>query len=122
VLDGDGIIVTVNRAWRRFAADNGDPELTHCGPGSNYLAVCNANATQDADDGAFARQANDGLRAVLEGRSHSFSMQYPCRLEDRTLSFLMHAAPIEHPAGGILVSHIDITSLSSDAKDGAGYA
>jgi two-component system CheB/CheR fusion protein len=122
VLDGDGIITTVNRAWRRFAAENGDPELAHSGPGCDYMAVCNAEETQAGDDAAFALQAQDGLRAVLEGRSDSFSMQYPCRIKDRTLTFLMHAAPIEHPAGGILVSHIDITALSTDSQDRVDHA
>jgi two-component system CheB/CheR fusion protein len=121
VLNNDGIITTVNRAWRRFAAENGDPHLAYTGPGCDYMAVCNPKDAQGGDDAALAIQAKAGLRAVLEGRSESFSMQYPCRIKDRTLSFLMHAAPIEHPAGGILVSHTDITSRSTDSGHQANH-
>ena len=42
-LDRDGVIVSVNEAWRLFAAANGgDPART--GPGMSYLGVCAAAA------------------------------------------------------------------------------
>jgi two-component system CheB/CheR fusion protein len=106
VLDVHGTILRVNDAWRRFAAIGGDPDLRHSGVGSNYLSVCGQASDADAD----ARQAHQGLREVLSGRLASFSMQYPCHSQGRELWFLMHAAPVVHPSGGAVVSHIDITT------------
>ena len=41
VLDGDGVVTSVNRAWREFSAANGgDPERT--GVGVSYAAACAA--------------------------------------------------------------------------------
>ena len=39
VLDRDGVLTSVNRAWREFSSANGgDPERT--GVGMSYVAVC----------------------------------------------------------------------------------
>jgi two-component system, chemotaxis family, CheB/CheR fusion protein len=117
VLDAQGTILLVNEAWRRFAADNGDTELRHSGPGSNYLRVCASAALEDPD----ARRAHDGVSAVLAGRVPSFTLQYPCESRGRRLWFLMHAAPVAHTGGGAVVSHIDITSwAAAQDKEHAG--
>jgi two-component system CheB/CheR fusion protein len=116
VLDGNGIITIVNRAWREFAASNGDPDLSTTGIGSDYLSVCDIN---QSDDGSFAARAHDGLIGVINGSLSSFSLKYPCHSPDRDQWFLMHAAPIEHPSGGIIVSHIDITEWDRNSSDHA---
>jgi two-component system CheB/CheR fusion protein len=120
VLDAQGSILMVNAAWRRFAADNGDAELRHSGPGSNYLRVCASAALSDPD----ARRAHDGVSDVLEGRRPRFSMQYPCHSRDRQLWFLMQAAPVSHAGGGAVVSHVDITAWveRGAAPDAAPWA
>ncbi len=64
VLDGNGVITVVNRAWREFAASNGDPDLSHTGIGSDYLSVCDIDKS---DDGSVAARAHDGLIGVLNG-------------------------------------------------------
>jgi two-component system CheB/CheR fusion protein len=115
VLDGNGIITVVNRAWREFAASNGDPDLSKTGIGSDYLSVCDINKS---DDGSVAARAHDGLIGVLNGSLPSFSLKYPCHSPERDQWFLMHAAPIEHPNGGIIVSHIDITHWDGTSGDG----
>ncbi len=105
VVDPQGTITLVNAAWRRFAGDNGDAALKHSGPGRNYLDICARAADQDDD----ARRAHEGLSAVLAGRSPSFTLQYPCHTADQRRWFLMHVAPVAHPGGGAVVSHIDVT-------------
>jgi two-component system CheB/CheR fusion protein len=112
VLDRNGKITMVNRAWRRFADQNGDPSLAATGVGSDYLAVCDVDG---CDDAPYAERAREGLRAVLAGRQPSFSMQYPCHSPDTERWFLMHAKPIDHPAGGVVISHTDISPWYSDA-------
>jgi len=105
VVDLHGAITRVNEAWRRFATENGDPAERCTGPGHNYLRVCAEAALSDAD----ARRAHEGLTAVLEGRIPMFQMHYPCHAPDQERWFMMYAAPIRHPAGGAVVSHVDIS-------------
>ena len=109
VLDNHGTITLVNSAWRAFAAANGDPELRHSGPGSNYLQVCAAAAHTEPD----ARAAYEGLQEVLTGRRPHFTLQYPCAVNHTQLWFLMHVGPVRHASGGVVVSHIDITAWAS---------
>jgi two-component system, chemotaxis family, CheB/CheR fusion protein len=110
VVDPQGTITLVNAAWRRFASDHGDEALQHSGPGRNYLQVC-ANAAASDDD---ARRAYEGLSAVLSGQAQRFTLQYPCHTADRSRWFLMHVAPVAHPGGGAVVSHIDITTWAQE--------
>ena len=56
-----------------------------------------------------ARQAYDGLSAVLKGQRMEFTMQYPCHSDTQERWFLMHVAPVAHPGGGAVVSHLDIS-------------
>lgn len=114
VLDSQGVITLVNRAWREFAVANGDADLTCSGIGANYLSVCDLGA-----DGAShgARAALDGIRAVLEGRSESFAMEYPCHSPQERRWFAMHVAPIRHPGGGVIVSHINVSQWSDSGLD-----
>ncbi len=74
IINGDGVIVFVNAAWRAFAKENGlDP--SRVGLGASYLEVC---AKARGEDAASAREASAGIRSVLENRSRFFSMEYPC--------------------------------------------
>lgn len=116
VVDSRGTITAVNAAWRRFATANGDPQLLASGPGSNYLKACAEAALEDA----YARQALEGLGAVLQGRLPVFTLRYPCQSQGRRLWFLMHAAPVAHPVGGAVVSHIDITPWVEPETGGPG--
>jgi two-component system CheB/CheR fusion protein len=113
VVDGHGTITMVNAAWRRFAQENGDPDLRASGPGTNYLKVCAESALHDA----HARLAHEGLSGVLDGRRSSFTLQYPCESRGRRLNFLMHVAPVAHRAGGAVVSHIDVSSWFDGGAD-----
>jgi PAS domain-containing protein len=109
VVDGDGVIVLVNETWRRFAVDNG-PEAgqpaRHTEVGSNYLAVCQASAQSRSDD---SQPALEGIRAVLDGRLPSFSLEYPCHSPDQQRWFSMRVTPLGEGWRGAVIFHIDIT-------------
>ena len=96
ILDGYGEILSINRAWRDFAAAHGagakfdlpltcaasdtaagaPPEPPASPPPSarvNYLAVCDALSGRHMPDaGAFAA----GIRAVAEGHRDEFGIEY----------------------------------------------
>lgn len=74
VVDGDGVIIAVNRAWREFGSSNGaTPQLAN--EGINYLAICERAARQE---GGHAAEFLQGIRDVIAGRCERFAMEYPC--------------------------------------------
>jgi hypothetical protein len=74
LVERSGTIVAVNKAWRRFARDNG-AELGKVSEGANYLGVCDGSRGEQSED---ARSFAEGLRAVLSGTEESFAMEYSC--------------------------------------------
>ena len=104
VVDPAGRIVMVNAAWRRFAAANGDADLSRSGVGVNYLEACHSAGTDDD-----ATRAARGLRGVLEGTLPTFSMEYPCHSPTETRWFVMNVTPVVGSAFGAVVSHMNIS-------------
>ena len=103
VLDREGVILSVNRAWQRFASENGispGKPVPHTGIGANYLAVCQSSA------GSSAMSARDGIQALIEGRLQTFSMEYPCHSAEQQRWFSMVVTPF---GDGVVVTHTDIT-------------
>jgi PAS domain S-box-containing protein len=78
VLDEQGTIVTANKAWKEFAAQN--PLLSfHGGEGTNYLAMCDTFAANGSAEAAtFAQE----IRDILAGNQQQFVREYPCQNPD----------------------------------------
>jgi len=103
VLDAEGEIILTNRAWARFAADNGAGATAG---GGNYLAVSDAAAGE-----ATAVKAAAGLRAIISGHLHEFSLEYPCHSPTLERWYLMHATRYTGPgAARVVVVHVDVTA------------
>lgn len=76
VLDENGVILSVNRAWHEFAEANPPVPSDHF-VGENYLAVCDAAQGENAKEAAaFAT----GLRSVLQNEREQFKLEYPCNV------------------------------------------
>ncbi len=107
VLDAEGTIIEVNRAWSTFA-ENNPPVSANAGKGANYLAICDA---AEGDDAAQARAFAEGIRSVLCGRRDAFEMEYPCHSPDEQRWFI---GRVTRFAGDntqrVVVSHENITS------------
>jgi two-component system CheB/CheR fusion protein len=106
VLNTDGLITLVNKAWQRFAADNGNPDLQHSGVGVNYLEIF--RDIHEPNDGT-AIAAQRGVSDVLAGRISHFSLQYPCHSPTEERWFVMHVSAIDGDQSGAVVSHINVT-------------
>lgn len=103
VLDGDGTILMVNGAWRRFADENHGVHPAYW-VGENYLEIC-----ERADD-ALARTAVEGLGAILDGSTDHFRAEYPCHSPDEQRWFVMEAAGFDRDGERYLfVCHVNIT-------------
>jgi PAS domain S-box-containing protein len=102
VLDADGIIVAVNRAWRRFGeAAGAEPEAT--GPGASYLDVC------ERSGGVEALAAAEGIRAILAGAREEFHMDYPCHAPGEDGWFSLRVTRLSGVDHGAVAFHIDIS-------------
>jgi hypothetical protein len=73
IVDSSGAIVAVNKAWKRFAMDNG-ADLSKVLEGANYLHVCERAMGEQSQ---YAHSFGEGLRSVLCSREERFAMEYP---------------------------------------------
>ncbi|MCG5500265.1 PAS domain S-box protein, partial [Ectothiorhodospira lacustris] len=114
LLDAQGVIVSVNEAWRHF----GDANAAQCpgyGVGVDYLRVCDQ---AQGEGSAEASQAAAGIRAVLAGKTKRFSLEYPCHSPTEKRWFLMSATPLTEDGGnGAIVMHIDISERRQAEED-----
>jgi len=109
VLDRNGIILTVNKSWVRFAIANGTTDglpARHVDPGINYLKICRESRGESSER---AMAAHDGILAVLEGIQPYFSLEYPCHSPTVRRWFTMTVTPLGMGESGVVVSHTDIT-------------
>jgi diguanylate cyclase (GGDEF)-like protein len=105
VIDNDGVIVAVNRAWQDFTEEN-PPVSTHAGVGAQYLDVCRSASGPDSEDAAkFAL----GVQSVLQGKAASFEMEYSCHSPTQNRWFSGDVTPLENERGGAVISHTTIT-------------
>jgi len=106
VIDRDGTIVYVNRAWITFGTENG---LSSGYPwlGSNYLKVCNGS---NFNGDSLAGEAVQGLRDVLSGKCASLYFEYPCHSPAEKRWFIMRVTPLHGGTGKhFVISHQNIT-------------
>ncbi len=105
VLDEEGRIIAVNRAWRSFAEANGSQDSSHF-VGASYTAVCGAAARVDA----MAASVLEGIRAVRDGRQDLFVLEYPCHSPTTERWFILRVTRCTAGERNFLiVAHSDIT-------------
>jgi PAS domain S-box-containing protein len=106
VLNGQGDIIHINDAWKRFAAANGGGSDPRLGVGMNYLDVCRS-ASQSLD--LEAHIALTGIEEVLTGVLKEFEIEYPCHGPNEQRWFQMRVTPLAGFDGGAVISHTEIT-------------
>ncbi|HSN92853.1 MAG TPA: CHASE domain-containing protein [Anaeromyxobacteraceae bacterium] len=106
VLDEQGRILSVNRAWREFGAANGAPPGGIV-EGTPYLATCDGASGSGAEEAArFASR----LRDLLEGRAGAFSLEYPCHSPTARRWFVVRASRFaDRGLARVVVAHHDVT-------------
>jgi PAS domain S-box-containing protein len=107
LLDGQGRIVSVNEAWRRYAQENG-LQTPDRGVGANYLEICDRARGSDASE---AREVARGIRSVLSGEARHFSCEYPCHTSAKRCWWRLIVAPLigDRP-NGVVVLHLDVSA------------
>lgn len=114
ILNADGEILFVNRAWRNFARSNDtDPALV--GEGCNYFTIC-GNA-QDGESAEAARFAA-GVRAVIRGEIDFYTQEYPCHSPEENRWFVGRVTRFPAPGDQrVVVAHENITQRKQLEKD-----
>ncbi len=107
LLDRKGHIISVNNAWRNFADAHVLLSPAY-GLGLDYLLVCDGAQDSSAGD---ARQAAQGIRAVLRGSLPSFSFEYACHSAAQRRWFMLTVTPLASDRmGGVIVMHLDVSA------------
>ncbi len=106
VIDRNGRIIAVNKAWKAFAHDNNSGDLSELTEGANYCDVC-CRAVVEKDE--VAASALDGIKAVQSGALEQFTLEYPCHSPGKKQWFYMTVVPFG-PDGGALITHLDISA------------
>jgi PAS domain S-box-containing protein len=106
LLDAQGVIISVNEAWRGFAGGDAIQAPGH-EIGVNYLELC-ANAREEGS--SEAHRVAEGIRAVLSAQVKSFSIEYPCHSPTEQRWFLLMVTPLAAArTNGAVVMHLNIT-------------
>ena len=106
VLDPKGFIVTVNKAWKKFAIENGCSSDVNF-IGMNYIDVC-AKAPEYGNE-EEADEANKGICSVMNGELPEYSLEYPCHSPKEKRWFLMRVRPVLGQGKGVVITHANIT-------------
>ena len=113
IVNSEGVIVAVNRSWKRFGKANGYAQ-DNGGVGTNYLSAC-LPADQTPSDDAVGFAA--GLKSILAAELDSFEMEYPCDTLEGEMWF--NASITLFPGDGpryVAVAHEDITARKETEK------
>ncbi len=109
VLDRQGTMSKVNKAWIRYILRNGVDLGESHGVGRRYADICDdllAHAGEAAEVAA-------GLRRLLAGDSDRFVVEAVCG-EGRRM--LVQGVPVGGSAGDVVVSHTELTRALADRE------
>ena len=104
IVDGDGLITSSNRAWRKFMRVSGVAD--EAWQGRSYVEQCLAMAT--SDPGARV-ELESALLAVIAGQLDRYACELTVDVEGEQHWMTLHAHAV--PAGGAVISHNDITQI-----------
>ncbi len=108
VIEQDGRIVAVNKAWERFVQEVAADLPKAPGLGDNYL-----DAIQDGTTFERQRAAEVlvGLQEVIDRSRARFEIEYTLDVAGATRWFELSATPLLGAAGGAVVAHSDVSEL-----------
>jgi len=106
VIELDGRIVAVNKAWERFQQEVAGNRPHAPGLGENYLDALEEGRVFES---ASAREAATGIHEVLDRRRARFDIEYAIETPTGTRWFLLIATPLLGAEGGAVIAHTETT-------------
>ncbi|MDQ2863255.1 MAG: PAS domain S-box protein, partial [Bacteroidota bacterium] len=107
VIDDNGTIIAVNKAWDDFAKENDVSSLSLASKGANYFDVCK-KAEEDGD--TVAEQALSGIQSVFKKEKETFELEYPCDAPDQQRWFTLRVMNFGGDGSKVVISHQNITA------------
>jgi two-component system, LuxR family, sensor kinase FixL len=108
ILDENGIILEVNKAWREFADSNGANDPTY-GIGTNYLDVCDVSAQNNSEDAITVAR---GIRDVMGLKINEFYLEYPCHSPNERRWYVVRVSRFKwYGHIRVIVAHQNVTAL-----------
>lgn len=108
ILNREGEIIAVNKAWRGFAENNGFKDPTY-GIGTNYLAVCDVSSNLRSKDAPLVAQ---GIRDVINQHADEFELEYPCHSPIEKRWFVVRVSRFEWEGElRLIVAHQNVSEL-----------
>ena len=106
VIDQNGTIEYVNRAWKQFAVDNGlSAEFVWVG--TNYLKACKNSADQGD---SLVSESIIGIRSVLSSTQKTYLYEYPCNSLHEERWFIMRIKALTGDTSQLFViTHQNVT-------------
>lgn len=114
VLDGNGVIVFTNRAWREYAQRNGQPP-EWVGEGVDYLGACQQGEVMGDEAAAIATAL---IQNLIGGRCVEGSFEYPCCSSQKKCWFVCRGTCFSTDgAVYVVMLHTDITERVQGEAD-----
>ncbi len=106
LIEPDGRISTVNKAWMDFAKANGYQHQGF-GVGENYIEICEQAHGDCAEE---AKLVAERLQAVLSSETEDSAIEYPCHspTEKRWFRCVIHGVESRGRRAAV-VMHVDVT-------------
>ena len=106
VVDSKGNIITVNEAWKKFAAKNEGDKMQSSVVGNNYFIACRHRALSgDSTAGDILK----GIFDVLEKKLDVYNLEYSCTSGGKEHWFATQVIRFESNATLLVISHQDIS-------------
>ncbi|MFN8179006.1 MAG: PAS domain-containing protein [bacterium] len=108
MLDAQGRILEINRAWAEHRAEVGT--LTSFDVGADYVSACERDRFPSNDAVLAGQDLARGISQVLKGAAPRYVAEYPSRVGAERRWFQVHVDPIrDSDRAAALVAHYDIT-------------
>ena len=107
VLDTRGVIVSVNEAWTRLAAERSSPGTPLYAIGLDYQSAADALAGKPR--GEDRERAWIGIKSVIDNTCAHFTFDYSSMVLDQHRWFRLTVYPMLAPVEGAVLVHQDIT-------------
>ena len=106
VIEQDGRIVAINKAWERFVQESPGPPPAAPELGGNYV---DALADGRSFEGLMSREALVGIQEVLDRARGLFELEFPVAVGGVRRWFLLTVTPLLGADGGAVLSHVETT-------------
>ena len=107
VIESDGRVAAVNKAWEKFAQEVSDFLPDAPGLGENYLDALGEGRVFERSQVAAASR---GIQDILDRRRVRFETEYALEVGGNVRWFMLTVTPLLGADGGAVLAHFEITA------------